>query len=86
MLCIFVYARPLLDFVRSQFPSTYQHIVQSFWLEIMTNFMVGCIGSVFLSTIIIVFFHLTGVDNEEQQMPFGMLNQIWISITFGEGI
>lgn len=59
MLCFFVYFRRLLDFFRGIFPLLFEQVASNMWIELLKNFTVGNIGSMFLASITVIFFELS---------------------------
>lgn len=59
MLCFCNVFGGLLDFFRGVFPMLFEQVGNNMWIEMLKNFTVGHIGSMFLLSITVIFFELS---------------------------
>lgn len=58
MLCFCNVFGGLLDIFRGVFPMLFEQVANNMWIEMLKNFTVGNIGSMFLISITVIFFEL----------------------------
>lgn len=58
MLCFCNVFSGLLDIFRGVFPMLFEQVANNMWIEMLKNFTVGNIGSMFLISITVIFFEL----------------------------
>ena len=61
MLCFAFGFQRLMAYFRGRFPLLFEQVGSSLWIEILLNFTVGNLGTMFLTSIVIIFFELPDV-------------------------
>lgn len=61
MLCFCVLFERINKYFKEVFPLLYEQVNSNMWIDILLNFTTGNLGTMFLTSIIVIFFELNSI-------------------------